>query len=205
MGVLEDKGRARVFYRYLSRVYDRVNPYIWTESMRDEALALLDLEPDMRVLDVGCGTGFATAGLLEHVDHVYALDQSPEQLERAVGKFDTTGPVSFTRGDAERLPYDTDAFDVVWSSGSIEYWPSPILALREFRRVLRPGGQVLVVGPNRPNNRILAGVADAIMFFYDESTAEQLFADAGFERRHHRLLGPPYSPEIAIVSSGIAP
>ena len=52
MGVLEDKQRARTFYKYLSRVYDRINPFIWNEAMRDEAIEWLDVGPEDRVLDV---------------------------------------------------------------------------------------------------------------------------------------------------------
>jgi demethylmenaquinone methyltransferase/2-methoxy-6-polyprenyl-1,4-benzoquinol methylase len=187
MGVLEDKGRAQVFYKYLSKVYDRVNPFVWTEEMRAEAIGLLDLAPDDRVLDVGCGTGFATEGLLEHVDTVHGLDQSVHQLERAYGKFGRRGPVRFSRGDAERLPFRDDAFDVVWSSGSIEYWPNPVDALAECRRVSKPGGQVLVVGPDAPSTGVFRRLADAIMLFYDEAEADRMFEAAGFESFEHTI------------------
>ncbi|ELZ22586.1 methyltransferase domain-containing protein [Natrinema limicola] len=206
MGLLENKARARLFYKYLSRVYDQVNPFIWTEEMRDDALSLLDIEEEMTVLDVGCGTGFATEGLLEHVDEVYALDQSEHQLEQAYEKFGKHAPpVHFHRGDAERLPFATDTFDVVWSSGSIEYWPNPILALREFRRVLKPGGQVLVVGPNYPDNVVSQLLADSIMLFYDEYEADQMFKTAGFEDVKHAFMGPSYDPDVAITTIGRAP
>ncbi|SDC36321.1 methyltransferase domain-containing protein [Natrinema hispanicum] len=206
MGLLENKARARLFYKYLSRVYDQVNPFIWTEEMRDDALSLLDIEEEMTVLDVGCGTGFATEGLLEHVDEVYALDQSEHQLAQAYEKFGKHAPpVHFHRGDAERLPFATDMFDVVWSSGSIEYWPNPILALREFRRVLKPGGQVLVVGPNYPDNVISQLLADSIMLFYDEYEADQMFKTAGFEDVKHAFMGPSYEPDVAITTIGRAP
>ena len=75
MGFLEDKDNARLFYRYFSRVYDTINPYIWDDRMRNQALEWFDADRDDRVLDVGAGTGFATEGLLNHVDEVYALDQ----------------------------------------------------------------------------------------------------------------------------------
>jgi demethylmenaquinone methyltransferase/2-methoxy-6-polyprenyl-1,4-benzoquinol methylase len=205
MGVLENKARARLFYKYLSKVYDRVNPFIWTEEMRAEAIALLDLDRDARVLDVGCGTGFATAGLLERVDEVHGLDQSAHQMERAVGKFGKRGPVRFYRGDAERLPFAADSFDVVWSSGSIEYWPNPVDALREFRRVARPGGQVLVVGPNHPSSTLFGKLADAIMLFYDEDEADRMFDAAGFEEFRHVTMGPRYNPEIAITTVATVP
>jgi demethylmenaquinone methyltransferase/2-methoxy-6-polyprenyl-1,4-benzoquinol methylase len=187
MGLLEDKSRARVFYRYLSTVYDTINPFVWNETMRDEAIEWFGIEAGDRVLDVGCGTGFATEGLLEHTDDVWGLDQSAHQLERAFGKFGTRGPVRFLRGDAERLPFADDSFDAYWSSGSIEYWPNPVAALEEARRVTRPGGPVLVVGPDYPNSTVFQRLADAIMLFYDEAEADRMFAEAGFETVEHHI------------------
>ena len=187
MGVLEDKARARLFYKYLSRVYDTINPFIWNEEMRDEALEWFGIEAGDRVLDVGCGTGFATEGLLEHTDDVWGLDQSAHQLEKAFGKFGKRGRVKFHRGDAERLPFADDSFDAYWSSGSIEYWPDPVAALREARRVTKPGGPVLVVGPDYPTSTAFAKLADAIMLFYDEAEADRMFAEAGFEAFEHRI------------------
>jgi len=204
MGVLENKARARTFYKYLSKVYDEVNAFIWTEEMRDETLEWFDLDPDDRVLDVGCGTGFGTEGLLEYTDDVYGLDQSAHQLAKATAKLGTD-TVQFSRGDAERLPYGTDSFDAVWSSGSIEYWPNPILALREFRRVVRPGGKVLVVGPDYPDSTVMQKVADAIMLFYDEDEADRMFREAGFVDVEHRVLQAKPNRPKAIVSFGRVP
>ena len=205
MGVLEDKARARLFYKYLSRVYDEINPFVWNERMRTEAIDLLDLQADDRVLDVGCGTGFATEGLLERTERVHGLDQSRHQLERAWAKFGKTDRVRFYRGDAERLPFADDAFDAVWSSGSIEYWPDPVAALREFRRVVRPGGGVLVVGPDAPHSSVFERLADAIMLFYDEAEADRMFDAAGFETFDHRIQqARPGSPR-AITTIAYAP
>ncbi|WP_435127387.1 methyltransferase domain-containing protein [Halobaculum sp. D14] len=195
MGFLEDKSRARLFYKYFSAVYDTVNPYIWDEDMRNQALEWFDADRDDRVLDVGSGTGFGTEGLLNHVDEVYALDQSRGQMSRAFTKFGKRGKVHFHLGDAERLPFTDDAFDKVWSSGSIEYWPNPVQALREFRRVTKPGGTVLVVGPDYPKLKPFQWLADAIMLFYDAEEAEEMFSAAGFEDTTHyvqqRHVGAP--------------
>ncbi|RXK50517.1 methyltransferase domain-containing protein [Halorientalis pallida] len=206
MGVLENKSRARLFYKYLSKVYDQINPFIWNEEMRTAAIDLLDIERDDRVLDIGCGTGFATEGLLDRVDTVYGLDQSPHQLEKAYEKFGKRdGPVNFHLGDAERLPFRENSFDVVWSSGSIEYWPNPVDALEECRRVAKPGGQVLIVGPNYPNSSVFQRLADAIMLFYDEREADRMFREAGFVDFEHHTMGPDYNPEIAITTVATVP
>jgi demethylmenaquinone methyltransferase/2-methoxy-6-polyprenyl-1,4-benzoquinol methylase len=204
MGVLENKARARTFYKYLSKVYDRISPFIWNEEMRDEAIELLDIGPEDHVLDIGCGTGFATEGLLSKTEHVYGLDQSADQLEKAYAKFGTRGPVRFHRGDAERLPFADDSFDVVWSSGSIEYWPNPVDALRELRRVTKPGGQVLVVGPDDPNSTVFRKLADAIMLFYDEDEANRMFTEAGYEEfEHHIQQSRPGSPRAITTVSQV--
>jgi demethylmenaquinone methyltransferase/2-methoxy-6-polyprenyl-1,4-benzoquinol methylase len=204
MGVLENKNRARTFYRYLSTVYDRINPFIWTEEMRDEAIGMLDISSRDRVLDVGCGTGFATEALAAESDHVHGIDQSPHQLARAFGKFGRRGPVRFYLSDAEQLPFSGDSFDVVWSSGAIEYWPNPVVTLRELRRVGKPGAPVLVVGPEAPDGPIRRRMADAIMLFYDEEEADQMFEAAGFERFDHRVQqasarSPPAITTLATV------
>jgi len=173
--------------------------------MRDEAIASLALDGDERVLDVGCGTGFATEALIEAAGEVHGLDQSVHQLEQAWAKLGKHEPVRYVRGDAERLPYADDSFDVVWSSGSIEYWPNPVDALEELRRVTRPGGQVLVVGPDDPTNTVFKKVADAIMLFYDAEEADRMFRAAGLREADHTVMqAKPGSPR-AIVSRADVP
>ena len=199
MGFLEDKSRARTFYRFLSKIYDRVNPVFWNETMRDEALNLFGVSSGERVLDVGCGTGFATAGLVKRGAVVDGLDQSVHQLAKAREKDELDG-VRFVRGDAENLPYADETFDGVWSSGSIEYWPSPVDALAEARRVTKPGGRVLVVGPRRPSGRFLGALADAVMLFYDEEEATRMFREAGWEDIEHTVMGSEYVDDDAIVT-----
>ncbi|XGI82802.1 methyltransferase domain-containing protein [Halorutilales archaeon Cl-col2-1] len=200
MGFLEDKGRARTFYRYLSKVYDTVNPAFWTVEMREEALSLLDIDEGDRVLDVGCGTGFTTSGLVRRTSNIDALDQSEHQMEKAFEK-KSLEDVRFARGDAHRLPYKDETFDYVVSAGSIEYWPDPEKALRDMRRVTKEGGEVLVVGPNEPDSALFRSLADAIMLFYDEEEATRMFCEAGWHGIENHLLGPKWNDDLAIVTT----
>ncbi|MFB6185424.1 MAG: methyltransferase domain-containing protein, partial [Halobacteriaceae archaeon] len=199
MGLLEDKQRARIFYKYLSRIYDTINPYIWTEEMRSEAIEMLDIPENPVILDVGCGTGFATEALIQHSSEVYGLDQSIHQLRQAQKRLDTFDFLPLILGDAERLPFPSDSFDIVWSSGSIEYWPNPIETLAELRRVTNSGGQVLIVGPHKPSNKLFESIADKIMLFYNKSEADHMFRQAGFTDFTHQTMGPWYNPNIAIT------
>ncbi len=159
------------------------------------------LQPGMRVLDVGCGTGFLTEGILQTTPRVWGLDITWDQLRRAAAKF----PLDFVRGDAERLPYRDNSFDAALSAGSIEYWPDPVAALREMGRVVKPGGTVLVGGPTRPRDPLYRLLANNMMLFYDEREARAMFREAGFVDVEVGYTGPGWRPDLAIVTVGRRP
>lgn len=199
---LRDKRRAQRFYKHLSKLYDTfVRDLFWNEEMRAFGLGMARLTPGMRVLDVGCGTGFLTEGILAVTTDVTGLDITWDQLRRAHRKLD----VPLVRGDAEALPFRDGTFDAVLSSGSIEYWPDPVAALREMHRVLRPGAAALVGGPTRPQDRLYRLLADNMMLFYEEEEARAMFAKAGFVDVEVGFTGPAWKPDLAIVTRGVKP
>ncbi|MCU1497013.1 MAG: type 11 methyltransferase [Acidimicrobiales bacterium] len=112
----------------------------WFVGMRRTCLGLLRRSgsPE-RVLDVGCGTGI----ILEHLDGVgtaFGLDQSPIALEfcqqRRLGRL--------VQGKGEQLPFRDGAFTAVTAFGVIEHIEPDEAALREWARVLEPGGQLVL-------------------------------------------------------------
>ena len=183
MGLIQHKREAYWFYRFLSLGYDRwVNPLFWTPAMRAEALrhAALD-DPGLVTLDAGAGTGFTTEGIVDrvHASNVTMLDQSPHQLARARAK-PALDACRKLEGDAERLPFEDDAFDRYVSAGSIEYWPDPQQGIAEAYRVLKPGGRALLIGPVEPANRVLKVLATTWMLFPPEADYRSWFERAGF-------------------------
>jgi MPBQ/MSBQ methyltransferase len=193
--LLQHKTEAYWFYRVLSLVYDRwVNPLFWTPAMREAALAHGALDaPDVRVVDVGAGTGFTTEGIVRAVpaDRVTMVDQSPHQLARARGK-PALAACEKLVGDAEALPFADDAFDRYVSAGSIEYWPDPQRGVAEAYRVLRPDGRALLIGPVRPGNRLVRALAETWMLFPSAAEYRGWFERAGFADVALAPLAPPW-------------
>lgn len=100
------------------------------------------------VLDAGCGVGYGAAMLAEAgAARIVGLDVSPEAIEDATVRAGSIG--EFVLGDLERLPFKPRSFDVVVCFEAIEHVRRRELALDELRRVLRPGGVLIVSSPNR--------------------------------------------------------
>jgi ubiquinone/menaquinone biosynthesis C-methylase UbiE len=140
-----------------SRAYDRWS-HVWdfarhtNRSIYATALALLDSR-HLKVLDVGCGTGLMSAKLAGSGRRVVGVDISRAMIDRAQRR-NYSGAI-FRRGDAEELPGANGEFDAVVNLISFHHYPNPARAAAEFRRVLRPGGRLVLVAFDR-NSRYIA-------------------------------------------------
>jgi SAM-dependent methyltransferase len=106
-------------------------------------VARLALEPDVRVLDIACGTGNVTLPLARRGATVTGLDMTPHLLEEARARAAGEGlNIRFDEGFAEALPYPDASFDMVVSMFGIMFSPAPETVASEMARVLRPGGRL---------------------------------------------------------------
>jgi ubiquinone/menaquinone biosynthesis C-methylase UbiE len=108
-----------------------------------------------RVLDVGCGTGALVPRLREwnaHLDTYVGVDVSVPMLERAAERLRDGPPAPRHRliaADAEALPFHDAEFDTVVSASSLHSWDDPEAGLAEARRVIAPGGRLLLLDWSR--------------------------------------------------------
>lgn len=103
----------------------------------------LGLAPGAKVLDVGCGVGFATrmlSGLLGRDAHVVGIDLSLPHLQAARGP----KPLDLVQADAAQLCFRDASFDLIWSCNTINHVAEPVAALAAMRAALRPEGRVVL-------------------------------------------------------------
>lgn len=174
-------------------------------QLRRRTLDLAGILPGESVLDVGCGTGdLLLAAQARHGSAValHGIDAAPEMIAVAQRKAARAGAaVDFRVSVIEALPYADSSFDVVLSSLMMHHLPDDLkrVGLREIRRVLRPGGRLLIVDFERPRKRSGGALLTLLMHAPSRLGAQDLVAlvtDAGFEAPSQ---GPAGFPTVGFV------
>ena len=153
--------RARFEKWALSYDRSRLNEFVFYPTVRAvlEELAHWQAargDRPFRMLDVGCGTGTLLTLVAENprAEMLVGLDYAAEMARRSTRKFqagERAGKLRIVRGDAERLPFPERSFDVVTCCNSFHHYPHQAEAIRGFRRVLRPGGVLILIDGFRDN------------------------------------------------------
>lgn len=144
-GVLrERRTRSREFFSSTAEEWDRLRDELF--GHRFDLLAVLALlEPSWTVGDLGCGTGKLSEALAPWVRRVIAVDGSSAMLSAARRRLAGFDNVAVRQGELERLPLEDSSLDAATLLLALHHLAEPERALFEARRVLRPGGRLLVV------------------------------------------------------------
>jgi demethylmenaquinone methyltransferase/2-methoxy-6-polyprenyl-1,4-benzoquinol methylase len=221
----EKAGRVRSVFESVAGKYDVMNDLmsfgvhrLWKQF----TLSLTGLKPGQRALDVAGGTGDLARGMLRQVGksgQVVLSDVNPAMLEIGRDRLldrGFAGNVECIVADAERLPFEDDSFDCVTIGFGLRNVTDKAAALRSMHRVLKPGGQLLVLEFSTPTapglkpvydaysfkvlpllGRFVAGdeasyryLAESIRMHPDQETLLDMLRGAGFAlARYHNLTG----------------
>ena len=220
----EKAGRVRAVFDSVADNYDLMNDLMsggMHRLWKRFTLSQTGLKPGQRALDVAGGTGDLAAGLARQVGAtglVVLSDINWAMLSRGRDRLldeAITGNVGFVQANAERLPFADASFDCVTIGFGLRNVTDKAAALASMRRILRPGGQLLVLEFSRPAaglkpfydlysfkvlpamGRLVARDADSyrylaesIRMFPDQPTLAAMMREAGFEGcRWHNLTG----------------
>ncbi|HUI08928.1 MAG TPA: methyltransferase domain-containing protein [Bacteroidota bacterium] len=148
-------------------------------------LAELRLSREDFLLEVGCGGGVLLHQALESGCRAAAIDHSPEMVRLATGMNQAAvdaGRLEILEGSAEKLPFPDGRFTCATMSGVFGFIADPAGALREIRRVLRPGGRIMIMGtePSMKGTPAAPEPMASRIHFYEDAEFELLGRRAGF-------------------------
>jgi ubiquinone/menaquinone biosynthesis C-methylase UbiE len=197
---------AESYYSNLSKFYD------WLASSEKRfirlGLALLDPQPGERILEIGFGTGYAQQYIAQSVKNGLSagLDLSIGMGRVAQKRLSRAGlldQVALVRSDTLPIPFQEGVFDGIYTSFTLELFDSPLIpeVLGEIRRVLKPGGRLVVVSLSK--DRQLGLIGRIYESFHDRFPkladcrpipVNHLIEEAGFripEFREYKMWGIP--------------
>jgi demethylmenaquinone methyltransferase/2-methoxy-6-polyprenyl-1,4-benzoquinol methylase len=157
----ERDGFVQTLFDGAAGSYDRINTAFSFGSgawYRRQALRRAGLRPGQRLLDVAVGTGLVAreaVRILGRREAVTGLDLSEGMLAEARRRLG----IPLIRGRAEALPVADASFDMLSMGYALRHVPDLLLAFQEYRRVLRPGGGLLLLEIARPEGRLAHAAA----------------------------------------------
>jgi ubiquinone/menaquinone biosynthesis C-methylase UbiE len=171
-------------------------------DITDQTIALMNIQPSDRILDLGCGTGWASRRLarMANAGEVVGLDVADEMLHRAEEASSEFNNIRYVWGSAENIPALDGLFTKVLSVESFYYYADQNKALRELKRVMAPGGQLFIlINLYKDNHYSLRWVGELKVPVQALSEAEyiSLLERHGFRNvEAHRIPDRSPSPDV---------
>lgn len=197
------------FWSFAAPAYDV--PYLQRLVYRpaqDELIAALRAHQPVRVADIACGTGILADRIERELqpEAVYGVDMSAGMLGQARER---SSRVRWLTGPAEQLPFEDGTLDAVVTSSAFHFFNQPA-AVREFYRVLAPGGMAAVtaMSPRLPDPlKQLSGIRWNPAQQPTPSEMRTLFTDAGFTvADQHRVARPAWTLIVSdLITVGVKP
>lgn len=133
----------------------------WNRDFLELVAKRFHLHEVRDVLDVGCGVGhwgMLLASIMDERVRVSGIDREASWVEKAAARAKERGldaRFSYRQGDAQKLPYPDDSFDLTTCQTVLIHLPDPSAGIEEMMRVTRPGGLVMVAEPNNLTESLL--------------------------------------------------
>lgn len=182
--IMNSKEKTKQHFNETAEDYDSSSDGKFVEPMYETIVEEILKLDSGKILDVGCGNGNLFTFLPDERYELVGVDFSQNMIIEAKKK--CGDKASFFVGDAEKLPFDDDSFDIVVCNASFHHYIRPNTVLEEMHRVLKDGGKVLIGDPYisdivRPLINILTKFSEKGDYhFYGFNEMEKLFVKNEF-------------------------
>lgn len=177
---------------------------LWLERenrrLNAAAMRLLAARPEEHLLELGCGSGHSLAHLaacgatrLAAVDLSLAMVRRARRRSPALRALARAGHLDIRCAATEALPFPSSQFDVALAVNVLYFWRPPLAALREIRRVLRPGGRLMLAAESAETLADAGATAETGFTVFSVPALTALCTEAGFDFISVQTISEPAS------------
>ena len=174
------------FFNKTAKQYDTSLLGWWCRLVQREALKELELNDTIKILDVGCGTGYLAEKAARELNNglVCGVDVSPEMVKIAQRRVKHMQNVEVTVAEAEKLPYSKGMFDRVVSTLALHHFFDAQSVVKEMARVVKKDGRIIMGDVQIPPLRLMNGLfklEPGFVRMYGDKEIEHMLAKEGFQ------------------------
>jgi Methylase involved in ubiquinone/menaquinone biosynthesis len=180
------KEKSKIAFNHQADRYDSTYNGEHARSLYDRVITIMNPLEYESVLDVGCGTGALLDEVLNRKKvSIAGIDLSEKMLNIARQRLGQAADLK--NGDSENLPWADNSFDMVLCTDSFHHYPNPGTVLCEIKRVLKPGGKLIIADPWLPAparqlaNLFMPFSKDGDIKMYSRKELHTLFEKCGFQ------------------------
>ena len=167
------------YFETVADKWDDMRENFFSKNVREKAFDTASLQPGRLAADIGAGTGFITEGLIQKGLSVIAVDQSAAMLDKLELKFPSSEQIDCRVGEAEKLPIEDNSVDYVFANMFLHHVEDPLKAIKEMRRILKPGGMLVITDVDEHDFDFLRAEHHDRWMGFKRENIKQWFTEAG--------------------------
>ena len=170
---------SRPYFAEVAEHWDEIRSGYFTEHMRDAAIKKANAGTNGVLADVGTGTGFVAAGLAAHAAKVYGFDASSAMLDVARRNLAGYPNIELMESPGDHLPLPDNTLDGIFANMFLHHAPSPLEAIKEMTRVLKPGGVLCITDLDTHDHTWQREEMADVWLGFDREQIHRWYSDAG--------------------------
>lgn len=170
---------SKTYFDNVATNWDTMRQGFFPDNLRDKALNAAGVQSGQIAADIGSGTGFLTAALVQAGLQVIAVDQSQAMLDQMRQNFADVDAIDYRVGESESLPITDASVDYVFANMYLHHVERPAVAIQEMVRILKPGGKLVITDLDEHTYEFLITEQHDRWMGFKHADIQSWFMDAG--------------------------
>ena len=184
------EGDTKEFFDEIAPEWEEISKNYYDESIKNKLINLQILNKNMTVIDLGSGDGYISRAVARSVKKVIAVDISKEMLKQLKKKARDNGlkNIESLESDGQDVPVSDSSVDVICANMYLHHIEEPEIAIKEMRRIVKPGGTVFISDFIEHSDKIMKEKMHDIWPGFQINEVETWFNRNGFKILHSEIL-----------------